>query len=387
MELTKERIIDLLMKQLEGTLSEEESRELRQWSALSDENKAIMSDFLNQHAFEAGLKKMYETRKRIWDDLEYQISVKRTADVRPSFRARHIAAAAAVLILFTVCGYLYYGNISTTSSVTEVKIVQNDILPPGSSRAYLVLDEGDVISLDSLSTSSSPAVRNIRKHRDQVIYAGVATREIFHTLVNPRGSKPITLNLADGTKVWLNSESSIRYPVSFIRNDRRVRMKGEVYFEVAKQKNMPFVVENNDAIVEVLGTHFNVNSFEDSEQKAVTLLEGKVKVNYKSAFVELEPGQQARIGNSIQVKKEVDVANVMAWKSEMFVFKGLGIKPILNQIARWYDLEVEYRTNEQSNEKFYCEISRNTNVSNVIKILKATGGVQMKIEGRKIIVE
>jgi ferric-dicitrate binding protein FerR (iron transport regulator) len=201
----------------------------------------------------------------------------------------------------------------------------------------------------------------------------------------PKGSKPIRLVLADGSLVWLNAASSITYPTAFIGQERRVSITGEAYFEVSENKAMPFFVEHNQLLVKVLGTHFNVNTYENEASNKVTLLSGLVDVGNGKVNRRLLPGQQASVSTAgFSVKENTDTDEVMAWKNGQFYFGGSDIKSIMKQIERYYDVEVEFR--DEVPYQFVAKISRDVNVSAFLEKLELTNLIHFKIEGKKIIV-
>ena len=191
--------------------------------------------------------------------------------------------------------------------------------------------------------------------------------------------------LEDGTKVWLNAGSSLTYPVAFIGNERKVSITGEAYFEVAKNKFKPFTVSRDKMQIEVLGTHFNVNTYGDEDFIKVTLLEGSVKVNNGNKSGLLKPGQQAKLNeNIINVHSNVNVDQVMAWKNGYFSFDKASATEVMHEIARWYNIQVAYE-GEMPTEQFGGELRRNSKLSSVLKILEKSG-VNFRIEGRKVTV-
>jgi ferric-dicitrate binding protein FerR (iron transport regulator) len=223
-----------------------------------------------------------------------------------------------------------------------------------------------------------------------VTYAGNTAEAVgYNTFTIPRGSKPLSLTLSDGSRVWLNVGSSLTYPTAFTGKERRVTITGEAYFEVAHNAAMPFRVQHDDITISVLGTHFNVNTYEDETAERITLLEGSVLVSKKNASKLLEPGQQASIShdevNNIKVAGGVDLDEVMAWRDGKFRFgESMDIGTIMRQISRWYDVDIEYKGSVK--QRFWGSISKSVNVSQVLKILEATGGVKFTVEGNKIIV-
>ena len=190
--------------------------------------------------------------------------------------------------------------------------------------------------------------------------------------------------LPDGTHVWLNAASSIKFPTAFTGAVRKVELMGESYFEVAKNRVMPFIVSVNQTEIEVLGTHFNVMGYAEEGSTNTTLLEGSVKIRKGGSSKTIIPGQQARVTNNIQVA-EVNTDEVIAWKNGKFSFNDEDIHSIMNQIVRWYDLEVVYMPGV-TNQKFGGEISRYKNVNEILKKLELTQTIHFKQEGRRIIV-
>ena len=309
------------------------------------------------------------------------------------FTFRRVAAAAAIIVFLAAGADLFFSNNSNRQAISENQPTKpiRDIAPPVSANAVLTLADGSRIVLDSagngsLATQGAASIIKLADGRIAYTANANSVSEVqYNTLTVPRGSKVMSLVLADGSKVWMNAESSLRYPTAFVGSERKVEITGEAYFEVAKNAAMPFVVKKGDMAVQVLGTHFNVNTYEDEEQMKITLLEGSVNVSQGNNKSLLKPGQQARIQNGIMnVTNQVDIEEVMAWKNGLFNFKGDNINTVMRQLARWYDLDVYYE--KQVTEKFYVKMNRNTNVSNVFKILETTGGVHFKIEGKKIMV-
>ncbi|MEO8415455.1 MAG: FecR domain-containing protein, partial [Ginsengibacter sp.] len=233
-------------------------------------------------------------------------------------------------------------------------------------------------------------VKIIKQSTGKISYAGTENGEVsYNTLSVPRGSKPLSLTLSDGSQVWINVGSSLTYPTAFTGNERRVKISGEAYFEVAHNAGKPFVVQHDGVTVSVLGTHFNVNTYEDETDERITLLEGSVRVDKSSVSHLLKPGQQARINNNnnndIKVMNDVNIDEVMAWKNGKFIFdENMDIAAIMRQVSRWYNVDIEYEGT--ITQRFWGSISKDVNVSQVLKILEATGGVKFKVEGNKIIV-
>lgn len=207
----------------------------------------------------------------------------------------------------------------------------------------------------------------------------------YNTLSTARGEQ-YQVRLPDSSLVWLNAASELKYPSSFnTLKERRVELSGEAYFEVAKNKKQPFVVQADGQEVKVLGTHFNVSSYSDEPDAITTLLEGSVQISGNGEVKVLKPGERAvRTGNQIKVS-EADLSEDMAWKNGDFYFNNVGIASIMRQISRWYDVDIIYQ-GELTDEKFYGTISRSKNIKQVLNVLEKTKSVHFKVEGRRVLI-
>jgi ferric-dicitrate binding protein FerR (iron transport regulator) len=296
-------------------------------------------------------------------------------------------AAAAILLIGSMAVYRFVFNKQTASDITKTNI-EKPIIVPGGNKAILTLADGTTVILDSAANGNIASQGNTKliKVDGQLAYntSGKSNEILYNTVSTPRGGL-YNLILADGSKVWLNAASSLRFPATFIGKERKVELTGEAYFEVAKNAAMPFKVEVNGMNVEVLGTHFNINSYADEATINTTLLEGKVKVTSVLNSQLLSPGQQAQLNanGQISLNKKVDVDEVMSWKNSLFSFNTIDITGIMRQISRWYDVDVSYQ-GKISTETFSGMVSRNSNISQVLKIMEQTG-VRFKIEGKKIV--
>ena len=234
-----------------------------------------------------------------------------------------------------------------------------------------------MVAVDSIKVNTVFIINDIEvmKNSDgQIVYTNHSNISSTNTLYNPRGSNIVTLVLSDGSKVWLNSESSITYPLQFDNDSlRAVTITGEAYFEVAKSKTKKFVVTTGNGIkTEVLGTHFNVKNYDDENTCGVTLLEGSVRVSKAQNSVLLVPEQQANYENSFSVKK-VNIERVVAWKTGVFNFEDDDLPTVLKQLSRWYDIHVQINNNVDNSETYSGIISRNLSLMQVLQILKLAG--------------
>lgn len=299
--------------------------------------------------------------------------------------------AAAVILLFSATGYFLI-NHHKSKPQQMAKVVSNDVKAPQQNKAVIRLANGKMIYLDSVGNGALALQGNvqlIKLSNGQIAYkhgqGEVSTKMEYNTLSNPRGSKVIHMVLSDGSKVWLDVASSITYPVSFTGNERKVSITGEAYFEVAHDAMKPFYVSHRDMNIRVLGTHFNVNAFEDEGADIkVTLLEGKVEVNNQISKETIKPGQQAIVNDKIKIINDVDLDEVMGWKNGYFEFNNSGLANVLSQVSRWYNVDVVYKGYNKPRQ-FMGEIQRDLNLSEILKIL-AKNGIQFQIEGNKLIV-
>jgi len=301
-------------------------------------------------------------------------------------RTRFFRYAAAIILL--AGAGLYIWNAQTRSSekdiIQVILPVQQD-LPPGGEKALLTLSDGTTIVLDGAANgkiAQQGHVRVIKLANGQLQYVPIGKNQspdketLYNTMSTPRGGQ-YQLTLPDGSQVWLNAESTITYPIAFTGNDRKVAITGEVYFEVAKDKNKPFLVSARDQQVEVLGTHFNINAYSDEGEVKTSLLEGSVKIDQ----LLLEPGQ-ACINKRI-VRTDVD--QDVAWKNGVFNFNDQTLMQVMRQLARWYNLEVEYPVGVPKKE-YGGEMGRNLNLSQVLKGLE-NSGIHFQLEGRRLFVK
>lgn len=305
-----------------------------------------------------------------------------------------LVSVAAIFILIVIGGYLLVRKKPSTESIAKTTNTinkQNDIAA-GGNKAILTLADGRKIVLDS---TQNGALTNqggvmVTKNDGELSYQGGQQNDnsvVYNIISTPKGGQ-YQLVLADGTKVWLNAASSLKYPTAFNGNDRVVELNGEGYFEVAHNASKPFHVKVNDMYVRVLGTHFNINSYSDEPSIKTTLLEGRVMVKKGDKFVYLNPGQQAvttTSKNDLRVQSNVDVDEVIAWKNGKFSFNSADIRTIMRQAARWYDVDVVYEGT--TGETFSGNPSRSENISQLLKILEATGKVQFEIKDKQVIVK
>ncbi|NML23331.1 FecR family protein [Pseudoflavitalea sp. G-6-1-2] len=332
-----------------------------------------------------------ESRTVNWDQMLQQI-VQHQEQTPSIGKARRWwpSAVAASLLLVAALAVFWLMKRPSTTPLAEKKEQQNPpAIEPNTAQTILVTEDGQQLALDKQANGQIAGHATVKKLRDGSIAYNVSPitpTTAMHTVIVPRGGRPYQLTLSDGSRVWLNVASTLRYPVQFKDGERRVELTGEAYFEVEANKDMPFIVKNNQMNIQVLGTHFNVMNYEDEPQALVTLLEGSVKVNNTQKSVLLEPGRQAQLQNQGNISvKEVDPLLSTAWVKGYFQFDKTDTRSILRQLARWYDLELEYKSNPSS-EIFSGKIERNLPLSSILRVL-SSGNINLKVEGKKLIEE
>lgn len=314
-------------------------------------------------------------------------------DKKRKYRYRRFAAAAIIVGIITAGGYFIFNHYPSrqVAKVKNITTGENKEILPGKNAATLTLSDGTTVVLDevqngTISTQGNAKILKLSNGTLSYNNLNKETKEVlYNTISTPKGGQ-YQLLLSDGSKVWLNAASSVKFPATFVGKERKVELLGEAYFEVAKNRDMPFKVNVDGLEVEVLGTHFNINSYSDESTVRTTLLEGSVKINSSKAKIFLKPGQQAKLERDGEVKiiNNADLDEVVAWKEGRFQFDRADIYTVMRQIKRWYDVSIEYKGIVSSH--FGGTISRNVNLSQVLKMLQLTGEVKFQVEDRKVVV-
>lgn len=387
--MEKEKFLKFLDKYLSGDASLEEEQTLLNFYGSfhksSDDIKLQDQDQLGDKMLDQVLDTIHGTES-------------------PKTKSRFILiktlAIAAILLLTITTGIYFY--ISSPELIEEqfTEVGENNDILPGYNKATLTLADGSTISLDDAANGPLASQGNIeitKTENGQIVYENINRNgknnpghSVINTIQTPKGGK-FKVTLPDGSKVWLNSASTLSYPTAFSGTQREVKLKGEAYFEIAHNKHVPFRVESNSQIVEVLGTHFNINSYDDEEYTKTTLLEGSVRVILNSSKKDiantklLKPGEQSQT-NSTQSAiriENTDTEKAIAWKNGYFKFKNTPIREIMREIERWYDVELVYEGKIPTDE-FTGFISNDVKLSGVLKILEQSGGVKFTVKGKKI---
>lgn len=380
--MTREEFNSLYEKLLAGKCSEKEQAELEKYQDSLE---------LQEQQWDVStMGKAEEIKQSIQEDILYSIQNHNRNRI---FRIRAWQSAAAAILILITAGIYYYQNSPEPVLVkTETPRFKNDILP-GNNKAILTLDDGSKIDLDDAKTGMLASESNIDIKKTgvgQLEYtAGTQTVKTvkYNILSTPMGGE-YQLVLPDGSKVWLNSGSTLKFPTSFIGKERIVELKGEAYFDITKNSKMPFLVRTNNAMdIKVLGTQFNVMAYDDEKNINTTLIEGSVEVLKGSGKTTLKPGQEAilnRGSGNIKVAP-ADLEQAIAWKNGYFIFYNENIESIMRKVSRWYNVDIVYQGN-LSNKDFVGTISRNKNVSELLKMLELTGAIHFSIDGRRITV-
>lgn len=300
-----------------------------------------------------------------------------------------VSIAASILLCLGTAFFAYHSY-----TYKKGQELAANLIGPGTNKARLVLSTGQVLLLDTLKngTMTLEAGVQITKTKDgQLIYKindqQTQNASLINTIETPRGGQ-FQVQLPDGTSVWLNAASSLKYSSAFKDKKREVTLSGEAYFEVSHRSGQPFLVHTPNQVVEVLGTHFNVNAYPDEESQVTTLLEGLVQTSSKGNSVLLQPGQQSILDlrNNRLKTTTADMESVMGWKNGDFIFKDEDLASVMKKIERWYDVEVVFQGIDPKAIKLGGWVSRSKNIAAVLKIIEPIAGIQIKIDGRRITV-
>lgn len=389
--MKSDELLILAKKISEGTASDEE---IVLYNTIVDK---LIKDGLEQNGFSKGDNK--PIKEELFSRIEDQIyEEKMNRKTNMVYLITSVAAAILVILSISILFVNTNDQRAQRASTQFVEVEETADVLPGGNKAILTLADGSRISLDSLVSGELVnhngiyIKKNIDGELEYTISNNTHARSgDFNTIETPVGGKYKVI-LPDGTKVWLNSASYIKYPVTFDMHERRVTLVGEAYFEVKKmqgsdKQSVPFIVESNKQRIEVLGTNFNVNSYSDDEYTKTTLTEGSVRVSStdsKSSKL-LKPGQQSIIRDGKISVQTADIESDIAWKNGDFIFKQEELQSVMKKIARWYDVEIEY-LDINKDVKFSGAISRSKNLSAVLEMMELTGEVKFKIKERRVYV-
>lgn len=390
--------LDRLLKQyLEGALSQEEYREL--WVLLEKHPDETPLNIALSNLWKTSGTNTSKISDHEWEE-KMRVAMSKVAKAPAPVKAMtsdrgmvffRRLMTAAILVGVIIGSALYLNHEATVVKPGNAPMGMREVLP-GGNKAVLTLSDGSTIDLGvadngKLATQGTAEILKREDGQLDYMHAGQSmTSMVYNTLQTPRGGQ-YQITLSDGSKVWLNAASSMHYPVTFSRNERRVEISGEAYFEIAKDPSRPFIVRINQMEVQVLGTRFNINAYQDEASIRTTLLEGSVRIQTPGEVKEMSPGQQAafRSGMKLMISNDVNLDETVAWKDGHFQFENSDIQSVMRQLSRWYDMDVRY--DGQVKKHFIGGISRQVNLSKVLSMLEQTGEVAFDIDGKTIIVK
>lgn len=389
-------IARLIAASIKGDATADEEKELNAWVAESIQNRERFERWRNEELLAHKIRDYYQ----VDSDAIYQKmnqAIREVSIAEPAVRAEkvrslwpRIAVAASIILAIAIIGYFILHK--PTKENYAAASVKSDV-SPGGNKAFLVLGNGQRISLTDAGNGmiAEQAGQSIKKTSDGIVVydranaGGEHAEQLYNTVEIPRGGQ-YQITLSDGSKVWLNAASSLKYPAVFNGADRQVELTGEACFEVVKDKVHPFKVKTAGQTVEVLGTLFNINSYPDEKNIATTLIEGSVKVTGETRLVIIKPGEQAiNNGRQIQVA-QANIDNVIDWRNGDFYLNRIDFRVAMRKIARWYDIEVIYDTSVPDNIESGGWISRSKPLSAVLHAMERTGQVHFKLEEKKLYV-
>lgn len=393
------RIAKLIKLHSEGAISAEDQAVLDEWISESEHNRQQFKKLTNPSTIHDGLLNLahYDVEgsaKILFEQAGLKFpppkeEVQNLRQVSRLIKYRWIVAAS-VLILLGAATYFWLSGAHRPNTSPMIASTMEQVLS-GSSKAVLTLSDGSAVLLDSAvdkTLNTKGAANWVKVQHGQLVYQPHSneTQISYNTISTPRGGE-FRLTLADGTRVWLNAESRLRYPVAFIGQQRIVSLTGEAYFEVKHDPARPFKVMVNGTEIQVLGTHFNVNAYKDEPTVSATLLEGRIKLLTPTGkSVNLRPGQQALVdsANNIKVTDGADLQKVVAWQKGLFEFDNTPLTVIMRKIGRWYDVDIVYE-GAPDQQGYGGGINKNQPLSTVLKLLEANG-VHFRLEGKTLIV-
>ena len=380
----------IIAASLRGKANDEEQRTLREWLSVSTRNKKIYDEFKDGKRLE---QKIVESRQINWEK-DYQQFITKRQRTRKNRRIKTIIRYAAILTLPLVAAGIFLLQKNDRQAIVSI----SEVIKPGEHKAVLITGGGERITLSD-STLSPIQEQNgmiVNVMNNKVFYTlpedSLCTQEspIFNTLQIPRGGEYF-LTLADGTEVWLNAETEIRYPVQFTGNKRVVYLDGEAYFTVAPDKKKPFTVVSTHASVSVLGTQFNFRAYPDEQDVQTTLVSGSVIMQsekYKQQ-IKLVPGEQGVLEkNSAKLmKQEVNTYLYTAWKDGRFAFRDARLEDLFNILARWYDLSVFYQSPEAKDIRFTGDLNKTDDFKSILKIIEQNERVIFTVNQRTVFIQ
>ncbi|SEM78596.1 FecR family protein [Chitinophaga rupis] len=392
MSETKGHYEELLQRYLEGSCTPEEAAALYNWLKASDAHRPLLARL--QQEFEQAINTPHEIPAAVSDRIEARLlqHISRNKIMPLRHPWRWAAVASVLMLLLAGSVYWFYKtdkshNIASNMALNKKSVISNDVAP-GTNKAVLTLADGTTVELDNAGNQVlQQGKTTVQQRNGRLEYAAQGKGEAigYNTLVVPRGGQ-FNIVLPDGSHVWLNAASRLKYPTAFTGKERVVELQGQGYFEITHNADHPFIVAINNTQVQVLGTRFDIMAYPDEQSLNTTLLEGAVRVQRGERQQLLKPGQQSVLEYTTgqMSVRQADIDQTIAWKTGFFEFDNAGMNVIMRQLARWYDVEVTYG-NVNSNRLFGGRISRNLPLSEILHMLEANGA-KFSLEGRRLTV-
>lgn len=383
-------------------ISQEEREIINTWLEENDNHKQLMETLTNENDRGQLLDRYVQMKKEEGQEWEHLMGLLGEEPGRRKIGGwnswKTYSVAASILVLLSISAYIWWGQKKKQTDFANTEVQNNSVddAAPGKFKAKLILSDGREVILDSTQHGilAKQGTTEILSEDGKLVYkSNTKSKEVLYNTLSTSKGETFSTVLADGSRIWLNSQSSIKYPVSFTgQRKREVEITGEAYFEIA-HADLPFITKGNALAagwkVEVLGTHYNINAYGDHGSVKTTLLEGKVKVIIDAEGKEkntiLSPGQQAQIGTKdITVESIPDLEKVVAWKNGLFFFNGDDVETVMAELTRWYDLKVQYKGTVK--KKFYAVVGRDEPISTLLTMFEKSGTGHFKLEGKTITV-
>ena len=392
MSETKGHYEQLLQRYLEGSCTPEEAAVLYNWLKSSDAHRPLLARL--QQEFEQVINEPHEVPAAVSDRIEARLlqNIGRNKIVPLRHPWRWAAVASVLMLLLAGSVYWFYKtdkshNIASNMALSKKGVIGSDVAP-GTNKAVLTLADGTTVELDSAGNQVlQQGKTTVQQRNGRLEYAAQGKGEAigYNTLVVPRGGQ-FNIVLPDGSHVWLNAASRLKYPTAFTGKERVVELQGQGYFEIAHNADQPFIVDVNNTHIQVLGTRFDIMAYPDEQSLNTTLLEGAVRVQSGERQQLLKPGQQSVLEYTTgqMFVRPADIDQTIAWKTGFFEFDNAGMNVIMRQVARWYDVDVAYG-NEKNSRLFGGRISRSLPLSEILHMLEANGA-KFSLEGRRLTV-
>lgn len=385
----EKEIHELLLAYLQDDISEEEMIRLQGWLDENERHRKLLDELRDKEVLRQGIGAYasFDTSRR-W------IQLKEEMDKTPRKRRLLLRVWKSVAAVFVaaVAGGLLYWQITDSARPVEEQVLVAQIRP-GETQAVLITGKGQQLLLQGLKDTCLDITGNetLKISKDgslEYSLSALSRMPEWHTLQVPRGGE-YKIVLDDGTEIWLNSASELKYPAHFVGNERRVCLVGEAYFQVARNEAAPFIVETRDMDVKVLGTSFNVSAYEDEENSHATLVEGRVEVDDKinGEKVTLTPGEQALLQGKEMVVREVNTKLYSMWRLDRFTFASEDMEGVIRKLSRWYNVNFFFSNSSMKQKRFTGSLPKYSDISQVLKMIEMTTDIKFQVKGNTIIIQ